>query len=224
MSAPTERPTDRDYDALHRAGRRLPRLRLPRAGRRSTSRTRCSTPRTGPPSWRWPRSRPRAGGDPEPHRAEAAAITAAMVEHLYDDGIFQSRDLRTGCLDPLQQRGRAGPAHPARPAARDRPRADRHRARPLRPQGRGAAELRPDRAGVRPGRATGAGRAGSTSPGWSGRACKDRRPDLAASLADNMINAVATVRLPRILRPGHPAGARISRLQLVSRPHPRRGG
>ncbi len=38
------------------------------------------------------------GHDPEPHRAEAAAITAAMIEHLYDDGLFQPRDVRTGCL------------------------------------------------------------------------------------------------------------------------------
>jgi glycogen debranching enzyme len=36
--------------------------------------------------------------DPEPHRREAAAITSAMVEHLYDDGLFHARDLNTGCL------------------------------------------------------------------------------------------------------------------------------
>ncbi|MDF2705800.1 MAG: hypothetical protein K0R62_1452 [Nonomuraea muscovyensis] len=38
------------------------------------------------------------GLDPEPHRSEAAAITEAMVEHLYDDGLFHARDVRTGCL------------------------------------------------------------------------------------------------------------------------------
>jgi glycogen debranching enzyme len=38
------------------------------------------------------------GLDPEPHEREAAAITAAMVEHLYDGGLFQPRDVNTGHL------------------------------------------------------------------------------------------------------------------------------
>ncbi|WP_330849159.1 MULTISPECIES: hypothetical protein [unclassified Nonomuraea] len=38
------------------------------------------------------------GLDPAPHEREAASITAAMVEHLYDDGLFHARDVRTGCL------------------------------------------------------------------------------------------------------------------------------
>lgn len=38
------------------------------------------------------------GHDPEPHRREAAAVTAAMVDHLYQDGHFRPRDLRTGRL------------------------------------------------------------------------------------------------------------------------------
>ncbi|WP_214321362.1 MGH1-like glycoside hydrolase domain-containing protein [Nonomuraea sediminis] len=38
------------------------------------------------------------GLDPEPHHRAAAAITAAMVEHLYDDGLFHARDVRTGIL------------------------------------------------------------------------------------------------------------------------------
>lgn len=37
------------------------------------------------------------GLDPEPHHREAAAVTAAMVEHLYDDGLFHARDAITGC-------------------------------------------------------------------------------------------------------------------------------
>jgi glycogen debranching enzyme len=46
------------------------------------------------------------GLDPEPHEREAATITAAMVEHLYDDGLFHSRDLLTGC--PLRSNSAAG--------------------------------------------------------------------------------------------------------------------
>ncbi|MBE1590684.1 glycogen debranching enzyme [Nonomuraea angiospora] len=38
------------------------------------------------------------GLDPEPHEREAAAITEAMVEHLFDGGLFQARDVRTGRL------------------------------------------------------------------------------------------------------------------------------
>lgn len=38
------------------------------------------------------------GLDPEPHEREAAAVTAAMVEHLYQDGHFHPRDVRTGHL------------------------------------------------------------------------------------------------------------------------------
>jgi glycogen debranching enzyme len=38
------------------------------------------------------------GLDPEPHEREAAAVTEAMVEHLYAGGLFQSRDVNTGHL------------------------------------------------------------------------------------------------------------------------------
>ncbi|GAA2288731.1 trehalase family glycosidase [Nonomuraea roseoviolacea subsp. roseoviolacea] len=38
------------------------------------------------------------GLDPEPHAREAAAVTSAMAEHLYDDGLFHARDVLTGCL------------------------------------------------------------------------------------------------------------------------------
>lgn len=38
------------------------------------------------------------GHDPAPHHAEAARITAAMVAHLYDDGLFHSRDTASGIL------------------------------------------------------------------------------------------------------------------------------
>lgn len=46
------------------------------------------------------------GGDPEPHLREAAAVTEAMVEHLYDDGLFHSRDVLTGC--PIRSNSAAG--------------------------------------------------------------------------------------------------------------------
>ena len=46
--------------------------------------------------------------------------------------------------------------------------------------------------------------------------------DLPAPLADGMISAAAGVRLPRVLRPVHLRRPRLSRLQLVRRPHPRR--
>ncbi|GAA1732378.1 trehalase family glycosidase [Nonomuraea bangladeshensis] len=36
------------------------------------------------------------GLDPGPHRREAAAVTAAMVEHLWDGALFQPRDLVAG--------------------------------------------------------------------------------------------------------------------------------
>ena len=38
------------------------------------------------------------GLDPGPHEREAAAVTSAMVEHLWDGGLFQARDVRTGKL------------------------------------------------------------------------------------------------------------------------------
>lgn len=46
------------------------------------------------------------GADPGPHHHEAARHTAAMVEHLYDDGLFRSRDALTGC--PLRSGSAAG--------------------------------------------------------------------------------------------------------------------
>ncbi|MFC4590096.1 MGH1-like glycoside hydrolase domain-containing protein [Sphaerisporangium corydalis] len=38
------------------------------------------------------------GLDPAPHHREAARVTAAMVEHLYADGLFHARDTLTGRL------------------------------------------------------------------------------------------------------------------------------
>jgi glycogen debranching enzyme len=38
------------------------------------------------------------GLDPGPHEREAAAITEAMVERLYEDGLFHPRDVLSGCL------------------------------------------------------------------------------------------------------------------------------
>ncbi|GAA4909018.1 glycogen debranching enzyme [Nonomuraea thailandensis] len=38
------------------------------------------------------------GLDPEPHRREAEAITGAMVRHLFDGKLFQPRDVHSGAL------------------------------------------------------------------------------------------------------------------------------
>ncbi|GII79271.1 hypothetical protein Sru01_42530 [Sphaerisporangium rufum] len=46
------------------------------------------------------------GHDPGPHRREAARATAAMVGHLYQDGLFHARDARTG--RPLHSGSAAG--------------------------------------------------------------------------------------------------------------------
>ncbi|MFI5694675.1 MGH1-like glycoside hydrolase domain-containing protein [Kribbella sp. NPDC051586] len=40
------------------------------------------------------------GHDPAPHRQYAAALTGALVERLFEDGIFRSRDVLTGDLIP----------------------------------------------------------------------------------------------------------------------------
>ncbi len=44
------------------------------------------------------------GADPRPHTEKAAAITQAMLEHLYDPatGLFHARDVRTGRLSPAR--------------------------------------------------------------------------------------------------------------------------
>jgi glycogen debranching enzyme len=47
---------------------------------------------------------PLAGADPGPHRAQARAITDALVDRLYDPGtgMFHARDLGTGRLTPAR--------------------------------------------------------------------------------------------------------------------------
>jgi glycogen debranching enzyme len=129
------------------------------------------------------------GLDPEPHRAEAAAITAAMVEHLYDDGIFQSRDLRTGYL--IRSSSAAGLVPLILPGL------PREIAHALIGTGLDHFGLKD---GVLPSFAPTAPEFDPVrywrGPSWINltwlvwQGLKDRRSDLAASLADNMINAV----------------------------------
>ncbi|GLW09234.1 hypothetical protein Misp01_43630 [Microtetraspora sp. NBRC 13810] len=129
------------------------------------------------------------GLDPEPHRREAAAVTRAMVEHLYADGLFHARDVLTGRL--LRSGSAAGltplllPGLPAEVAAE---------------LAATAADRFEIKRGLLPSLAPGA-------PGfdvaryWRGpswinltwlvwRGLRRYRPDLAAPLADGMVRAV----------------------------------
>ncbi|MEO3871777.1 hypothetical protein ABGB18_23430 [Nonomuraea sp. B12E4] len=92
-----ERPTDRDYEryvALARAYRD--------SGYRDPGAFHVEDPlfnaAYGAAECALARIADVCGLDPEPHEREAAAMTAALVENLYDDGLFHPRDLRTGCL------------------------------------------------------------------------------------------------------------------------------
>ncbi|WP_424531654.1 amylo-alpha-1,6-glucosidase [Sphaerisporangium viridialbum] len=130
------------------------------------------------------------GLDPGPHRREAARITAAMVEHLYDDGLFHARDALTGRL--LRSGSAAGltplilPGLPAEVAgaliatALDRFGLERGILPSLAP---GAPEFDPARYW--------------RGPSWINltwlvwRGLRHRRPDLAALLASGMVRTVA---------------------------------
>jgi glycogen debranching enzyme len=92
-----ERPTDRDYEhyiALARAYRDT--------GYRRAGAFRVEDPlfnaAYGVAELSLAKIAKACGRDPEPHYREAAAITTAMVEHLFDDGLFHARDALTGCL------------------------------------------------------------------------------------------------------------------------------
>jgi glycogen debranching enzyme len=130
------------------------------------------------------------GLDPEPHRAEAAAITAAMVEHLYDDGLFQPRDVRTGYL--IRSSSAAGLVPLILPGL------PREIAHALIGTGLDHFGLKD---GVLPSFAPTAPEFDPVrywrGPSWVNltwlvwQGLRGRRPDLAASLAGNMIDAVA---------------------------------
>ncbi len=130
------------------------------------------------------------GFDPEPHRAEAAATTAAMIEHLYDDGLFQARDVRTGCL--IRSSSAAGLVPLILPGL------PREVANALIGTGLDRFGLKD---GVLPSFALATPEFDPArywrGPSWINltwlvwQGIKDRRPDLASSLADGMINAVS---------------------------------
>lgn len=95
--SPDERPTDRDYErytALARAYRDT--------GYREAGAFAVEDPlfnaAYGAAESALAKIAAACGLDPAPHHAEAARITAAMVEHLYDDGLFHSRDAGSGIL------------------------------------------------------------------------------------------------------------------------------
>ncbi|MEU8270582.1 hypothetical protein AB0B89_25915 [Sphaerisporangium sp. NPDC049002] len=129
------------------------------------------------------------GLDPRPHRQEAARITVAMIEHLYDDGLFHARDALTGRL--LRSGSAAGltplilPGLPSEIAgaligtAVDRFGIERGTLPSLAPD---APEFDPARYW--------------RGPSWINltwlvwRGLRHRRPDLAALLAGGMVRAV----------------------------------
>lgn len=130
------------------------------------------------------------GLDPDPHHREAAAITTAMVEHLYDDGLFHARDARTGCA--IRSSSAAGLVPLILP---DLPRDLAHALI-------GTALDRFDiKRGMLPSFAPGAKEFDQArywrGPSWINltwlvwQGLRHRRPDLAALLADGMVNAVA---------------------------------
>lgn len=130
------------------------------------------------------------GLDPEQHHREAAGVTTAMVEHLYDDGLFHARDARTGCA--IRSSSAAGLVPLILP---DLPRDIAHALI-------GTALDRFDiKNGLLPSFAPGAKEFDPArywrGPSWINltwlvwQGLRNRRPDLAALLADGMINAIA---------------------------------
>ncbi|GAA3133687.1 hypothetical protein GCM10020001_065230 [Nonomuraea salmonea] len=129
------------------------------------------------------------GLDPEPHEREAAAVTRAMVEHLWDGALFQARDVRTG--KPTESASAAGLTPLVLPGLPDevadtlvRTALDRFGLKelPLPSYAIDAAEFDPARYWRGP---------SWINVGWLvWHGLKDRRPDLAADLADSMRRAV----------------------------------
>lgn len=130
------------------------------------------------------------GLDPDPHHREAAAITAAMVEHLYDDGLFHARDARTGCA--IRSSSAAGLVPLILP---DLPRDLAHALIGT------ALDRFEIKGGLLPSFAPGATEFDPArywrGPSWINltwlvwQGLRHRRPDLAALLADGMVNAIA---------------------------------
>lgn len=188
--SPAERPTDRDYEryiALARAYRDT--------GYRGTCAFQVEDPlfntAYGMAEHTLAEIAAVLGHDPAPHRAEAERITAAMVAHLYQDGLFHPRDAITGCLI------RSGSAAGLTPLIL--PGLPRDVANALIGTGLDLFGLKD---GVLPSFAPAAPEFDPVrywrGPSWINLAwlvwqgLKDRRPDLAAILADGMISAVTT--------------------------------
>ncbi|GAA3824497.1 trehalase family glycosidase [Sphaerisporangium flaviroseum] len=131
------------------------------------------------------------GLDPAPHHREAARMTAAMVEHLYADGLFHARDALTGRL--LRSNSAAGLVPLILP---DLP---RDIAGAL--IGTALGRFQFERGGLLPSFAPGTPEYDPArywrGPSWLNltwlvwQGLRHRRPDLAASLAEGMIRAVA---------------------------------
>ncbi len=95
--SPDERPTDRDYERYTALARAYRDTGYRRAGAFEVE---CPlfNAAYGVAEATLAKIAAVIGADPAPHEREAAATTAAMVEHLYDDGLFHARDRRSGCL------------------------------------------------------------------------------------------------------------------------------
>ncbi len=91
-----ERPTDRDYERYTALARAYRDTGYRRAGAFAVEDPLFNAA-YGVAEASLARIADAIGRDPEPHRREAAAITTAMIAHLYDDGLFQARDATTGC-------------------------------------------------------------------------------------------------------------------------------
>lgn len=129
------------------------------------------------------------GLDAEPHEREAEAITLAMVEHLFDGGLFQARDVRTGELtDTASAAGLTPLILPGLPAdvaeVLIATALDRFQIKDL-----PLPSYAPDTPEFDPARYW-------RGPSWINvswlvwQGLKDRRPDLAATLADSVLSAV----------------------------------
>lgn len=94
---PEERPTDRDYERYTRLARAYRDTGYRRAGAFQVEDPLFNAA-YGLAEWCLAQIAGELGQDPRPHLAEAEAVTAAMVEHLYDEGFFHARDAITGHL------------------------------------------------------------------------------------------------------------------------------
>ncbi|MEV4899118.1 hypothetical protein AB0K48_58325, partial [Nonomuraea sp. NPDC055795] len=100
-----ERPTDRDYERYTALARAYRDTGYRRAGAFAVEDPLFNAA-YGVAETSLARIAKAIGLDPDPHHREAAEITAAMVAHLYDDGLFHARDASTGC--PIRSQSAAG--------------------------------------------------------------------------------------------------------------------